>query len=329
MRNRQQDAVSMQTLGINMRVSVIIPVYNAEKYLRKAIESALDQKETDEVLLIEDGSPDGSLDLCKQLSRDNQKVRLYQHPDRKNHGAGATRNLGIKKAKCDFVAFLDADDYYLPGRFNATKERLSTNGLIDGVYEAIGMHFYDDEGKERWLEQGGELLTTLYECGKPNRVFEHLLDLNEGYIHLDGLVVKRDIFEKCGCFPENLPLHQDTALILKVAAFGQLVPGRLSEPVALRGIHMDNRITQNKDKLMSRYQLWETMFAWALEKRLSGKRLVKLYRKHIETSYRLAKRNKYPGFNSWPVTKLTVQSVKQHPFLFGAVLLSILYNTAN
>ncbi|MGZ5284046.1 MAG: glycosyltransferase family 2 protein, partial [Kaistella sp.] len=77
-----------------MKISVIIPVYNAAAFLRKAVESALKHTAVAEVLLIEDASPDHSLEICKELVSENQKVKLFQHHDLGNHGAGASRNLG-------------------------------------------------------------------------------------------------------------------------------------------------------------------------------------------------------------------------------------------
>ncbi|WP_251040557.1 glycosyltransferase family 2 protein [Chryseobacterium sp. ISL-6] len=105
-----------------MKISVIIPVYNAEKYVSNAIESALQFEEVHEVILIEDNSPDNALEVCKKMSEKYEKVKLYQHPDKRNHGAGASRNLGIEKSSGEFIAFLDADDYFLPNRFDAEKE---------------------------------------------------------------------------------------------------------------------------------------------------------------------------------------------------------------
>src|SRR5687767_10956534 len=105
-----------------MKISVIIPVYNAEKYVTQAVESALQFEEVYEVILIEDKSPDNALEVCRQLAEKNDRVKLFQHPDKGNHGAGPTRNLGLENATGDFIAFLDADDYYLPNRFDAEKE---------------------------------------------------------------------------------------------------------------------------------------------------------------------------------------------------------------
>ncbi|WP_228442012.1 glycosyltransferase family 2 protein [Chryseobacterium nematophagum] len=107
-----------------MKISVIIPVYNAEKYVQQAVESALQFEKVYEVILVEDGSPDNVLSVCERLRDQYPRVKLFQHADKKNHGAGASRNLGIANASGDFIAFLDADDYYLSNRFDAEKNFL-------------------------------------------------------------------------------------------------------------------------------------------------------------------------------------------------------------
>ena len=105
-----------------MTISVIIPVYNASAFLKKAVNSALQFEEVKEILLLEDCSTDDSLEICRKLAEENTKIKLFQHPDKGNHGAGASRNLGLSKASQDFISFLDADDYYLPNRFKAENE---------------------------------------------------------------------------------------------------------------------------------------------------------------------------------------------------------------
>src|SRR5688572_18232560 len=104
------------------KVSVIIPVYNAEKYLRNAVESAVNLEEVGEILLIEDNSPDNALQVCLQLEKEYDKVKVHRHPNGENRGAGESRNLGIKKSSFDYIAFLDADDWYLSNRFKRCKE---------------------------------------------------------------------------------------------------------------------------------------------------------------------------------------------------------------
>ena len=156
----------------SFKISVIIPVYNAESYLRKAVQSAVNLVEVGEIILIEDQSPDNALALAKKLEQEFEKVKLFQHPDKKNHGAGASRNLGIQKASCEYIAFLDADDYYLPNRFVKDKLVFETHDNCDGVYSAVGTHFYSQESKKEFFEKGfgyQEILTLTGEV--PHRNF--------------------------------------------------------------------------------------------------------------------------------------------------------------
>ena len=153
-----------------MKISVITPVYNAEKYITQSVESALQFEEVYEIILVEDQSPDNALEVCKKLAEQYEKVKLYQHPDKKNHGAGASRNLGIEKSTGDFIAFLDADDYYLPNRFDAEIE-LFKNDEVDAVYGALGVHYYSEKAKEQYYSLFGDRLTTVYKKHTPKDVF--------------------------------------------------------------------------------------------------------------------------------------------------------------
>jgi glycosyltransferase involved in cell wall biosynthesis len=125
-----------------MKVSVIVPVFSAELYLRQAVFSALQQPETAEILLVEDGSPDGCLAICHRLQQEHASVRVLRHPNGQNHGPSASRNLGIREAVFPFIAFLDADDFYLPGRFSLARQLFELHEEADGVYEATGVQPY-------------------------------------------------------------------------------------------------------------------------------------------------------------------------------------------
>jgi glycosyltransferase involved in cell wall biosynthesis len=275
-----------------MQISVVIPVYNAEQFLDKAVKSALSQAEVHEVVLVEDNSPDNSLQVCKLLEKQNSKVRVVRHPKGENLGAAETRNLGIRSAVFDYIAFLDADDYYLPGRFEVANKLFQKHENIDGVYEAIGMHYYSEEAKNVWLSKSGEKLTTLSNGVQPNELFEKLLKGEDGYLHLDGLVLKKRIFKTSGYFLTNLRLHQDTAIFLQLAAVGKLIPGRLDVPVANRGIHDENRILSNYDHLKTRYMLWQSLFSWSVNKNLHKTRKISLFKRYIISLMRLIRGNK-------------------------------------
>ena len=252
----------------NFQVSVIIPVYNAADYVRQAVESALAQPETTEVILVEDGSPDDSLDVCQQLAAEYPKVHLHRHPDGKNHGAGATRNLAIRKSSCEYIAFLDADDYFLPGRFVNAQRLFETHVDIDGVYEAIAMHIENEAGAQRWLAAGRsqQRLITMTKHVLPEELFETLVLGGNGGFHIDGLILKRKVIEKTGYMDEDLPLHQDSALIFKVAGVAKLMPGSLEEPVVRLRVHDHNRISAPRPKsavYTMKLKFWYTMWTWS------------------------------------------------------------------
>lgn len=93
-----------------VKVSVIVPIYNSEKYLYQALETIVGQTLQDiEIILIDDGSTDNSCQICQEFADRDNRIRLYRQ---ENKGAGATRNRGIELAKGEYLSFLDADDFF-------------------------------------------------------------------------------------------------------------------------------------------------------------------------------------------------------------------------
>ena len=95
----------------NYDISVIIPLYNCEKYINKAIKSLLNQTydfRKIEVLLINDGSSDTSLEIAKNYAKKYSNIKVFSH---ENKGVSYTRNVGLKNALGAYITFLDADDY--------------------------------------------------------------------------------------------------------------------------------------------------------------------------------------------------------------------------
>jgi glycosyltransferase involved in cell wall biosynthesis len=95
-------------------VSVIIPVYQAVDYLERAVKSVFLQENVIEIFLVEDGSVDGSYDLCRRLEAEYSKVKVLIHEGHVNKGQSASRNLALKFATGEWIQFLDADDELLP-----------------------------------------------------------------------------------------------------------------------------------------------------------------------------------------------------------------------
>lgn len=93
-----------------MKISVIVPVYNAEKYLRRCVDSILAQTFTDfELILVDDGSKDASASLCDEYAATSEgRIRSFHKP---NGGASSARNLGLQQAQGEYIVFVDADDW--------------------------------------------------------------------------------------------------------------------------------------------------------------------------------------------------------------------------
>lgn len=99
-------------------ISVIIPVYNVEKFLSQCVESILVQTYSNyEVILVNDGSKDNSLDICNELSLKDKRIKTI---NQENQGAGAARNAGLEAANGEYIYFLDADDFIEPELFEKT-----------------------------------------------------------------------------------------------------------------------------------------------------------------------------------------------------------------
>lgn len=95
-----------------LKVSVIVPIYNVEKYLKKCIKSIIGQTyENIEIILVEDGSPDNSSEICDEFAKMDKRIKVIH---KKNEGVSAARNSGLDVATGDYVCFVDGDDYVMP-----------------------------------------------------------------------------------------------------------------------------------------------------------------------------------------------------------------------
>jgi glycosyltransferase involved in cell wall biosynthesis len=129
------------------KVSVVIPVYNAEKYVAATLRSVIGQTyENFEVLIIDDGSPDRSIEICQQFS--DPRIKIIRQA---NRGLPGARNTGIRHAQGDYIAFLDADDLWVPTKLEKHVNHLnnSPNVGISFSYSA----FIDDMGNPTGLNQ--------------------------------------------------------------------------------------------------------------------------------------------------------------------------------
>lgn len=129
----------------NSLVSVIIPAYNAEKYIRQAIESALSQTYANiEVLVVDDGSTDKTPEIVRKFADQDSRVVLLQQP---NTGVAAARNSAIEKSKGEFIAPLDADDIWHPKKLERQIDCFAQSGKTVGLVYTWSV-FLDENGQQ-------------------------------------------------------------------------------------------------------------------------------------------------------------------------------------
>ena len=253
------------------------------------------QPEVVEILIVDDGSTDNSLQICTGLAEKEKRIRILQHPDKKNHGRSATRNLGVKKAKGTYIAFLDADDYYLPGRFENDVALLSEENT-DGVYNAVSAHYYDTYRgeKQKWLD-----LTTVSGKISPEDLFEEMSPIGEkGWFHANGLTVKKKVFQTAGYFDEQLKVAEDTLLWSKMALTCRLKPGIIDKAVAMRGVHDTNVIFNKKLYLKEKQKMYAILLDFARQTGAEKKRIdliKKRKRDYLFQSYKSRMANTLAG----------------------------------
>lgn len=136
------------------KYSVIIPVYNAEKTLRRCVDSLLGENYTDcEIILINDGSKDGSAEICRAYAASHSNVKYIE---KENGGVSTARNAGLDAAQGEYVAFVDSDDYVMPGFFSSMDAAQEENPVDLQVFSCC----FDDgetvgQGRRTPLEARG------------------------------------------------------------------------------------------------------------------------------------------------------------------------------
>ncbi|MEO0794570.1 MAG: glycosyltransferase family 2 protein [Verrucomicrobiota bacterium] len=267
----------------SFQVSVVTPVYNAESTLRRAVESAVNLEEVGEIILVDDAGPDNAFAVAQDLESEFEKVKLVRHLDHGNHGAGASRNLGLDHANFPFVAFLDADDYYLPNRFKKDIELLTQDPGIDGVYGATGIHYESDEARKKFHDAGYgyQEFTTLTAPVEPNELFGVLFGQHltiKGEFHTDAITVRRSLLERVGRFNPALRLRQDIHLWRRMAAIGRLESGSIDEAIAIRGVHERNRMTDQEEHRKYDELWWSDLEKCMIKLKADRYRMTQFYR---------------------------------------------------
>jgi len=216
-------------------ITVIIPVYNIMEYLPRCVHSVTAQTYGNlEILLIDDGSTDGTGELCDSLASEDVRIRTYH---KQNGGSSSARNLGLKLAEGAYVGFVDSDDYVEPDMY----EKLYQGMEATGAYIAqVGREEIDEQGKRLPDICVPPKEVTLYS----NTEFLRELLLHRGDCSFCTKLFRRELFQDRS-FPEG-KLNEDFRLLTHMLAEGESI---LSLPE--RGYHVFYRQGSNsrrKDK---------------------------------------------------------------------------------
>lgn len=186
------------------RVSVIIPVYNGDRFLAEAIDSVLRQTyQNYEAIVADDGSTDGTPQVLEAYK---DKIRYFYQ---ENQGSAAARNLGIKEAKGELIAFLDADDFWLLPEKLAEQvncfDRRPSLGSVHAGWQIVN-------------EKGEKIINV-----EPWRDVPHL-SLESWLMHkpvlTSGMVIRQNWLERVGGFDPELRQSHDVDLVLRLALMG-------------------------------------------------------------------------------------------------------------
>jgi glycosyltransferase involved in cell wall biosynthesis len=204
-------------------ISVITPFFNAERYVKEAIESVLNQTHRPlELLLVDDGSTDGSFEIAVALARENPELQLLRLS--RNQGVAAARNAALAVSRGEFITFHDADDIMVAYRLSFQLDYLTRHPEVDMVMGTMEIFF----------ESGVEPPPSLQ---KP-----HADEDNPRHC-LISIMVRRAVFDKVGLFDPSYRVGSDTEWILRAQTTGAVL-ARLNRVLTHRRIHGTNLIYQ-------------------------------------------------------------------------------------
>jgi glycosyltransferase involved in cell wall biosynthesis len=200
----------------------MIPTYNREKYICEAIDSVIAQDYRPiEIIVVDDGSTDNTKEIVAKYDKNIVKY-FYQ----KNKGISGARNTCLAEAKGEYLAWLDSDDYYLPGKLTAQMEYLQKHPDCEIVFTKY----------ENFLENQNLMDNKIAKISIKN----DLKDVNK--IHLASSLARKSFYKKCGDFPKEFVVSEDVFLVMKANFLGINIEHCLDKVYFKRRIHGTNSL---------------------------------------------------------------------------------------
>jgi glycosyltransferase involved in cell wall biosynthesis len=230
------EALSAARIVSKPAFSVVVPAFNAEETLAETIGSVLAQTESDfELLIVDDGSTDGTLELAHSLATDPRVRVIHQQ----NKGLAGARNAGIAAASGRYVAFLDSDDLWMPEFLRATGAALDGDPGAGFAY-TDGWALDDERGR---LRRATVMARQRPPVPPPHDATEFLAQLIQRNFVLAEATVRMSALAEVGPFVESLRAVEDYELWLRLLAHGY----RAARPPGLLLIRRDHQASMSKD----------------------------------------------------------------------------------
>jgi hypothetical protein len=231
-------------------VSVVIPVFNGEKYIACAIKSVLKQDyQPIEIIVVDDGSSDGTLEILRDLGN---RISIFRQS---NRGSAAARNLGVRMAKGFYIAFLDADDYWFSGKISAQIRALQTTGCKMAYTRFL---YWNVSSDEHWPDPTSVLAADKADLEERSR-------LEPRWVYADlilcclvwtsTVLIHKEELNRIGGFNEDLRKGQDYDLWLRLSRTVKMA--FLGEVTALYRTHPES-ITHAPNARCYEYEIVST-----------------------------------------------------------------------
>jgi glycosyltransferase involved in cell wall biosynthesis len=211
-------------------ISVIIPTYNRKDLLVDAIRSIMAQEPKNyEIIIVDDGSTDGTEEYIKSFLRhgSGQEILPVRFFEKINGGVAAARNFGIKQARGEYLAFLDADDVWIEGLLSTVMEYFKSHKNISVVYtdQRISVDYVTQKRSR-------------FKRNPPKHKFPVPFFIDNSPIQISSVVIKKKVLDDVGGFNEKMRIHEDVELWNRISEKYEF--GYIEKPLALYRLRSDN-----------------------------------------------------------------------------------------